>query len=46
MYKELEEFKDQIRAMKKKSDEENFDEAVSQVFKAYRETTVSTPPAS
>jgi hypothetical protein len=26
--------------MKKKSDEENFDEAVAQVFKAYQRTTV------
>ncbi|KAF8302572.1 hypothetical protein DL93DRAFT_2090588 [Clavulina sp. PMI_390] len=39
-YKELKEFKANIEAMKKKSDEENFEEAVAQVFKAYRETTV------
>jgi hypothetical protein len=28
--------------MKKKSDEENFDEAVAQVFKAYQKTTVAS----
>jgi len=28
--------------MKKKSDEENFDEAVAQVFKAYQRTTVAS----
>lgn len=31
--------------MKKKSDEENFDEAYAQVFKAYQKTTVRDRPA-
>lgn len=42
MYKELKDFKAQILKMKKKEDEENFDEAVAQVFKAYSKTTVRT----
>jgi hypothetical protein len=39
-YKQLKDFKAQILAMKKKEDEENFDEAVANVFKAYHKTTV------
>ncbi|KAF8326828.1 uncharacterized protein EI90DRAFT_2929486, partial [Cantharellus anzutake] len=39
-YKELKDFKEQIVKMKKKDDEENFDEAVSQVYKVYQKTTV------
>jgi amyloid beta precursor protein binding protein 1 len=40
-YKELKAFKEQLLAMKKKSDEENFDEAASQAFKVSRKTEVS-----
>ena len=38
----MREFKDQILAMKKKLDEENFDEAVEQAYKIRQTTTVSS----
>lgn len=38
--KERQEFKDQIANMKKKFDEENFDEAVAQAYRAWTETKV------
>ncbi|EIN04669.1 hypothetical protein PUNSTDRAFT_128225 [Punctularia strigosozonata HHB-11173 SS5] len=42
-YAEKQEFKARIRAMKVKQDEENFDEAEAQAYRAWTETTASLP---